>query len=150
MFRTAQNAARRVTTETQRRTYTWIGNGGGAYRRLNGPAQSGQGAPYRHPGFSHGVWRSVLERSGWLVFFFLPLEAVFLGYEYFYSRVDTELGPWLTDLHRWDGTEYDEEERQRRFLWATDNTLSQYKNEAKERTQKQNNLLIAKLRLDER
>eukprot|EP00662_Eupelagonemidae_sp_cell21_P009782 gene9782-25958_t len=57
------------------------------------------------------------------------------------------MGPWINDLGRYDGTDYDENERQVRFLWATDGTLCQYKNEHRERANREGIASIARLHL---
>eukprot|EP00659_Diplonema_papillatum_P014260 gene14260-21872_t len=139
--RTVQGAARAVRNATknatkdlskQTRNYSWHYD---KYRYSGGhaPKQWGQGAPYFLGYWHHGVCRSVLERSGWALFFFIPIEAAWLFYDFGFRRIDAEMGPFISDHHRYDGTPYDEVEKEVRYRWATDGTLCQYPQEHAER-----------------
>ena len=94
-----------------------------------GSKQFGQGAPFFRGYWNQGIHRSVLERSAWFLFFLVPVESAWLFYDFGYRRVDTEMGPWISDNYRYDGTEYDETEKEVRYRWATDGTLCQYPRE---------------------
>lgn len=116
--------------------------------RHNGPRQYGQGAPYFLGYWHAGAERSILERSGWALFFFIPVEAAYLFYDFGYRRVDAEMGPWISDNSRYDGTEYDETEKEVRYRWATDGTMCQYKQEHAEKAARESMHMVAKMRLD--
>eukprot|EP00755_Sulcionema_specki_P025496 Sspe_Gene.83455::Locus_54734_Transcript_1_2_Confidence_0.857_Length_536::g.83455::m.83455 len=145
MFRSMQTRISQRVLETQKRSYTRNFDN---YRRLNGPGQGGQGAPFWLGAFHHGPLRSILERSGWMLFYFVPFEMAYLIYDFGFKRVDREMGPWVSDLPRYDGTEYDETERELRFQWATDGTLCQTPQELAERKTKTSLAAVARLRID--
>eukprot|EP01059_Diplonema_ambulator_P017946 TRINITY_DN3008_c0_g1_i1.p2 TRINITY_DN3008_c0_g1~~TRINITY_DN3008_c0_g1_i1.p2 ORF type:complete len:171 (+),score=56.99 TRINITY_DN3008_c0_g1_i1:44-514(+) len=145
MRRALTAAAGRFVKNTQKRSFG--ANYDNYGRHGAGPKQYGN-APYFLGYWHHGVTRSILERSGWAIFFFIPIEAAWIFYDFGYRRVDTEMGPYISDNSRYDGTEYDEKEAEVRFRWATDGTLCQYPSEHAERQARENIATIAKLRLE--
>ena len=130
LLRPSSSGAGLVSTIQKR---GWAANRDG-YRRPQGPQQFGQSAPYHFGYWHHGILRSILERSGWILFFFIPIEMAYLFYDFGFRRVDHEMGPYISDNGRYDGTEYDEVEKEVRQRWATDGTLAQYKSEHEELT----------------
>eukprot|EP01064_Diplonema_japonicum_P031256 TRINITY_DN552_c1_g1_i1.p1 TRINITY_DN552_c1_g1~~TRINITY_DN552_c1_g1_i1.p1 ORF type:complete len:159 (+),score=28.43 TRINITY_DN552_c1_g1_i1:46-522(+) len=139
----AARAARGL--KNQKRTFT--SNYDCSTRHGAGPKQFGAN-PYFLGYWHHGIMRSILERSGWIIFFFIPIEAAYVFYDFGYRRVDSEMGPWISDNSRYDGTEYDETESEVRFRWATDGTLCQYPTEHAERRARESIATVAKLRLE--
>ena len=129
----ARRSARQVTPAVQKQVREWNATYDSYTRTGPGPRQYGQGAPFFMGYWHHGVHRSVLERSGWFFFFLLPLITFGIFYDLGYRRVDTEMGPFISDVGRYDGTEYDETEKAVRYRWATDGTLAQYPFEHAER-----------------
>ncbi|KAJ9455692.1 hypothetical protein DIPPA_29247 [Diplonema papillatum] len=85
---TTKNATKDLSKQT--RNCSWHYD---KYRYSGGhaPKQWSQGAPYFLGYWYHGVCRSVLERSGWALFFFIPIEAAWLFYDFGFRRIKEDL-----------------------------------------------------------
>eukprot|EP01061_Rhynchopus_euleeides_P026257 TRINITY_DN42990_c0_g1_i1.p2 TRINITY_DN42990_c0_g1~~TRINITY_DN42990_c0_g1_i1.p2 ORF type:complete len:162 (+),score=45.97 TRINITY_DN42990_c0_g1_i1:42-527(+) len=134
--------------QLSRQTRQWSANYDSYTRHGSGAKQYGQGAPFFRGYWATGIHRSILERSGWVLFFFIPVEGAWLFYDFGYRRVDTEMGPWISDNYRYDGTEYDDVEKEVRYRWATDGTLCQHIREHGEVKAKEMMKSMAALRIE--